>query len=120
VGGGLLLLIISINDLVRPDEVIQRRSSEHIGVVPIGIPLILGPAALTTLLVNSESLGFRVTFLALLFNLIIVWTVLMNSHLVLRILKAGGIKAIAKVAALFLAAIGVRMIRSGLTELKIF
>jgi multiple antibiotic resistance protein len=119
VGGGLLLLLISINDLLKGEEETRQSTTRQIGVVPIGIPLILGPAALTTLLITSESLGFQISLTALLANLAIVWVALQYSSVILRFFGVGGIKAVAKIASLFLAAIGVRMIRIGLHDLGI-
>ncbi|MBP7844259.1 MAG: MarC family protein [Proteobacteria bacterium] len=119
VGGGLLLLLISINNLMKGEEASRRNSNDQIGVVPIGIPLILGPAALTTLLISSESVGFSVSLAALLINVLIVWVTLQYSSIFLRIFGTGGTKAVAKIAALFLTAIAVHMIRMGLNELGI-
>jgi multiple antibiotic resistance protein len=48
--------------------------------------------------------------------LAIVWVVFRNSHYVVRVLGEAGAQAFAKVAALFLAAIAVMMIRVGIVE----
>src|SRR5512140_1666260 len=48
VGGGVVLLVLAVNDLLfSPEE--KRTPGSMPGVVPIGIPLIMGPAALTTI-----------------------------------------------------------------------
>lgn len=114
IGGGIVLLTISVLDLVtnNPDE--RRGSGEDAGVVPIGIPLIMGPAALTSILVSSKSYGFWVTLLSLVVNLLIVWIVFSYSKLIRRAIGDGASKAMGKVASLFLAAIAVAMMRSGI------
>jgi len=118
VGGGIILLIISISDLSGKSEA-RRMPSTQVGVVPLGIPLIMGPAALTTLLVVSDSQGYWPTVVALLMNLVIVWFGLRYSNLVMRLIGQGGARAVGKIASLFLAAIAISMIRSGLTGLGI-
>src|SRR5437773_6299793 len=48
VAGGVLLLVLSIYDLLHP-ELPLRQPGAHLGVVPLGTPMIVGPATLTTL-----------------------------------------------------------------------
>jgi multiple antibiotic resistance protein len=114
VGGGVVLLVLAVVDMVAPRRV-PDSPDESPGVVPIGIPLIMGPAALTTILILVESHGHLLTIAAVLLNLVIVWAVLRRADVVLRLLGAAGARAVAKVAALLMAAIAVMMIRVGLT-----
>ncbi len=118
VAGGIILLVISVKELVSAADNTSKMPIDpaHIGVVPLGIPLILGPAALTTLLISVDAFGFPVTFLALVINLILVFLVFFNSHWVERVLGRNGAGAFAKVSSLFMAAIAVMMIRLGLKE----
>jgi len=115
IGGGILLLVLSILDLVSSTASEQRRSSKaSIGVVPIGIPLIMGPAALTTILILVDSFGYGTTLFSLIANFLIVLIVLLNSRWLLKLMGEAGSQAFAKVAALFMAGIAVMMIRSGI------
>ena len=60
VGGGIVLLVLAVNDLLFSKE--RKRDPESsIGVVPIGIPLIMGPAALTTIIILVDSYGYAWT-----------------------------------------------------------
>ncbi len=113
--GGLILLVLSINDLIFSND--RRRDAERLGIVPIGIPLIVGPAALTTVLILVDSYGQLLTFIVLGLNLLIAFTLFYYSSLVARLLGPSGSKAFAKVASLFLAAIAAAMIRVGLTNI---
>jgi multiple antibiotic resistance protein len=112
VGGGIVLLVLAVNDLLFSHEP-ERRTRTRAGVVPIGIPLIMGPAALTTILVLVTTYGYVWAVVSLLVNVLIVWVVFAQSAVITRALREAGSQAIAKVAALFLAGIAVMMIRSG-------
>jgi multiple antibiotic resistance protein len=114
VGGGIVLLVLAVSDLLFPSSR-QRTPDSSPGIVPIGIPLIVGPAALTTILILVDSKGYVVTIVSLLVNLLIVWIVFRYSEVVVRMIGDAGSKAVAKVAALFMAGIAVMMIRVGLS-----
>jgi multiple antibiotic resistance protein len=116
VGGGIVLLVLAIVELVFAGED-NRTPQTSVGVVPIGIPLIIGPAVLTTLLIVVDSYGYLAAVIALLANLFLVWLIFRNSNLIIRIMGEAGSKAFAKVAALFMAAIAIMMIRVGLTAM---
>ena len=116
VGGGVVLLVIAVVELINPSEE-HRAPSQTIGVVPIGIPLIMGPAALTTILIIVDQYGYFPAILALLTNIFIVWLVFRNATHLLNLLGEAGSKAVAKVAALFMAAIAIMMIRGGLSSM---
>jgi multiple antibiotic resistance protein len=113
VGGGVVLLVLAVHDLLfSVDD--ERRPDATIGVVPIGIPLIMGPAALTTIIVVVNAYGYALAVASLLTNLVIVWLVFSRAEAVSRALGVAGARAVAKVVALFLTGIAVMMIRTGI------
>lgn len=118
VGGGLILLILSIVDLIFSDYRRRAPASDgqtgDLGVVPLGIPLIIGPAAITTILVSQQSFGYLPTLAALVANLVLVLIAFFWGPGLLERLGANTSKAVAKVASLFLAAIAVAIIRAGI------
>jgi multiple antibiotic resistance protein len=89
---------------------------ETVGVVPIGTPLIVGPAVLTLLLMIVNTYGYFSTLLCLVLNLLIVWFLFSQSQWVMRLLKEGGTKGVGKVSSLLLAAFAMMMIRMGIRE----
>ena len=113
IAGGILLFIISIVDLIFPEKT-RTFPKETMGVVPIGIPLIVGPAVLTLLLIIVHTYGYFSTILCLILNLLVVWLAFSQSHWIMRLMKEGGAKGIAKVSSLLLAAFAMMMIRLGL------
>ena len=116
VGGGIVLLVLAVIDLTVTGEKI-RVPQTSVGVVPIGIPLIIGPAVLTTLLIIVDTYGYLAAVIGLLANLFLVWLIFRNSDYIIRVMGEAGSKAFAKVAALFMAAIAIMMIRIGLTAM---
>ncbi len=127
IAGGIILFAIAINDLIFSteerksnevkDETTQTQNSPSIGIVPIGIPLIVGPALLTTILISIDTYGILPTISSVVINLLIVYTALHYSPYILRVTGRSGAKGIAKVVTLLLAAIGVMMVRVGITEI---
>ena len=112
IAGGLILLVLAILELMKDGEE-AKRPTGTIGVVPIGVPLIVGPAVLTTLIVLINHYGIVPTTLSLLLNFIIVWLTFTNAQKITKIFGKNGIAAISKIMALLLAAIAVMMIRLG-------
>ncbi len=115
VAGGILLFIIAVVDLIFPEKT-RTFPRETLGVVPIGIPLIVGPGVLTLLLISAPAYGYTATILCFIINLLIVWFVFSHSFEIMKILKEGGTKGIGKVFALLLAAFSMMMIRTGIIE----
>jgi len=116
VGGGIVLLVLAVNDLLFSKE--RKRDPElSVGVVPIGIPLIMGPAALTTIIILVDSYGYMWTIASLVVNMLIVLLVFLEAKVIAKVMGKAGSRAVGKVIALFLAGIAVMMIRSGITDM---
>lgn len=113
IAGGLILLIIAITDIIFSEQR-SRKPHPSVGTVPIGTPLIAGPATLTTLIMLSDIFGIPVTMVSLVINLIIVWIIFSSASRILSFLGEGGARAASKVVSLFLAAIAVMIIRRGI------
>lgn len=112
IAGGLLLLVLSIHDLLHPDMPLRQPGARP-GVVPLGIPMIAGPAVLTTLTTLARTHGYALTVTVYVLNLVIVWAALGWAALVGRLLGEAGGRATTKVLSLVLAAIAVTFIRRG-------
>ncbi len=111
VAGGALLFIIATMDLL--SGIKYARRIDAIGAVPLGIPLIVGPAVLTTELMLVSVHGRVATILAIVANIGIAGLVLLSADFWARILGKAGSQAVSKVASTILAAIAVMMIRKG-------
>ncbi len=115
IAGGVVLLGLSLRDLVAGKMMEMPLKEEMVAVVPIGIPLTVGPATLTTLLLLSGQYHLWIVVIAFAVNLVAAWLIFLQANLVIGFLGHGGIRAISKVASLLLAAIAVRMVIRGLT-----
>lgn len=111
VAGGVLLFIIATIDLISGMKYARR--IDTIGAVPLGIPLIVGPAVLTTELMLVDIHGHTATILAIVINIGLAGLVLLTADFWSRLLGKAGSQAFSKVASLILAAIAVMMIRKG-------
>jgi multiple antibiotic resistance protein len=114
VAGGLILFILAARDLVQSAAEEPTKLAHDFGVVPLGMPLIAGPASITTLIVLADTLGVAVTFGALVVNLVIVVLTFAFSETIGRIIQPTGMRAISKIVSMLLAAIAINMIRQGL------
>jgi len=114
--GGLVLLVFAVRDLIHSGEE-RIRPDVKVGVVPIGVPLIVGPAVLTNILILVDHHGILATVISLVLNLLIVWIVLNNAEKMMSVVGEGGIVGIGKVMLLFLAAIAIMMIRIGIVNI---
>lgn len=112
IAGGLLLLVLAFIELVRENEV--HKKAHDVGVVPIGVPLLVGPAVLTTLIVLIDHYGLMPTLISLVLNLIIVYAVFSGARTIIQLIGKNGVIAISKIVALLLAAIAIMMIRIGI------
>ena len=112
VAGGLILLILAARDLTQPDSA-PVKLPEDFGIVPLGMPLIAGPALITTLLLLVQTQGMPVTLAALAVNLGIVVLAFVGSEWLARLIGQTGLRAISKIISMLLAAIAVAMIRRG-------
>jgi multiple antibiotic resistance protein len=113
VAGGILLLVLSILDIIKSREE-RRVAGTEIGVVPLGMPLIIGPAALAALLAAGNSYGIIQTIVAFAINLVIVFLGLRFSDTISKIIGHATSIAVSKIMYMLLAAIAVMMIREGL------
>ncbi len=114
IAGGILLLVFSLRDLLAEEKRQQQTNPENLGAVPIGVPLITGPAVLTTCVLLSGLHGRLLTGAAAVVNIALAGLVFEFSQVITRSLGRSGTRTVSKVASLLLAAIAVMMIRRGI------
>ena len=140
IAGGVLLFLLSVVDLLssRSKPAIDEHALlEHpettLGTVPLAVPLIVGPATLTTslLLVNTHSPRYALWYgpsagpilvetmvaAALVLNLVILFIAMWYSSYLVRLVGKNTMLVINKIVMILLAAIAVALIRQGITSI---
>jgi multiple antibiotic resistance protein len=116
IAGGILLMVISISDVLTAGNA-RTVVSTASGVVPLGTPLLAGPATLTTCLLLVGNYGYFPVILSLIINLVLAWLIFDKADVIIRKIGVNGSRVITRLASLLLAAIAVRMIRLGILRL---
>jgi multiple antibiotic resistance protein len=117
IAGGVLLFTISVIDVITVEKRIAQVDADGLGAVPIGVPLIVGPAVLTTIFVLVGEYGIMPTVAATVANIVIAGGVFWLAAPIHRILGRSGSRALSKLAGILLAAIAVMMVRRGILML---
>ena len=116
VAGGILLLIIAIRILISGSPHENVESPESIGAVPIAMPLLVGPGAITTTILNLQAFGTLVTIMSVLVVLFVTWIILRYVSSIYKFLGKTGVVVIARVMALLIAAIAIQYILGGISH----
>ena len=112
IAGGSILFCIAITDLLNPVKK-RRIPSKELGSVPLGTPLIVGPAVLATCMLSVIQYGIVPTLISVITNILFAGVVFMSSDYLIKFLGEAGSKALSKIISLLLAAIAVMMVRKG-------
>jgi multiple antibiotic resistance protein len=114
IAGGILLLIIAIRILISGTMHENVESPESLGAVPIAIPLLVGPGAITTTILTLQTDGVIIATLAVLIVLSLTWIILRFIDKIYGFLGKTGSLVIARVMALLIAAIAMQYILTGI------
>lgn len=129
VGGGILILLLAISMLnakvsaskQTQEEAREAESKSNVAVVPLAIPLLAGPAAISTVIIYSHKetgllfKGFLV--LCVIAAVLVVWIALQLSQPLIRKLGRTGLNNATRIMGMLLAAIAVEFIAAGLSQL---
>jgi multiple antibiotic resistance protein len=128
IAGGILLSLISIEMLFGRKTKTQSSAAEErtiseiedITIIPLAIPLLTGPGALTTGIVLFDTAGNILNRIILLGNIILVfiisYIILVNSKAILKFLGKTGTKVVARIMGLMLLSIAVQFIIKGIAD----
>jgi multiple antibiotic resistance protein len=118
IAGGIILLVLSIKYILT-GKVVEAVRQEMIAVVPIGTPLVVGPATITTLLLLVGQFPLYIVLISFVLNLLIAWVLFLLGNQIVGFMGQGGVRAISNVFNLLLAAIAITMVIRGLSLLGI-
>ncbi|MBX3330149.1 MAG: NAAT family transporter [Nitrospira sp.] len=128
-GGGILILLMAIAMLqARPspthhtaEESKEAAVRDEVAVVPLGIPLVAGPGAISTVIIYADQattwFDMTMLFLTVLCVAGSVWIALHLSDRIRVVLGTTGINIVTRLLGLILAAVGVEFLADGLAQL---
>jgi multiple antibiotic resistance protein len=129
VGGGILILLIAINMLhakqshskQTPEEAKTMEERDVIAIVPLSIPLLAGPGAISSMIIaaqDSATVGAQLSLLMpILVVALLVWLSLRLSSYIAGKLGTIGINIVTRLMGLILAAMAVEFIAHGMSGL---
>ena len=109
IAGGIILLVLSIR-YMSTGHMVHAIKEELVAVVPIGTPLVVGPATITTLLILALQFPLYLVLIAFATNMLMTWVIFLASGKIAGFMGQGGLRAVSRVFSLLLAAIAVSMI----------
>ena len=129
VAGGILILLMGLSMLHAmpdrsrhtPEEQSESYEKESVSVVPLAIPLLSGPGAISTTIVYGH-MGhswphYLLVATAILSVSLIVWIAMLVAPKIARTMGHTGINVVTRVMGLLLASIAVEFIAKGLSVL---
>jgi multiple antibiotic resistance protein len=131
IAGGLILLLIGIDMLQArrsstqevPREAAEGAGKEDAGIVPLGIPMLAGPGAISTVMVligPTPTMEHTVpVFIAITVTSLLSFIILAGADRVRKYLGQTGIGIMMRMMGLLLTAIAVQFILNGLSHLGV-
>ena len=128
IAGGILLFVTAFQmtqgqrpSRTRITEQTRDEEAEAIGVVPLGIPLLAGPGAITTVLIymsrsTSDPVDKMFVFAGILIAVLTTLVLLRSADLIYRRMGKMGTIAFGRVMGLLLAAVGVQFVIDGVVQ----
>ena len=119
IAGGILLTVIAVKQIAFYDPEEYKAGpgkAMEMGVVPMAIPLLIGPGSIVTSILVLDRDGWVIATLALLANLAVAWVVVRFSPILSKLMGRFGTLVIARILWIFIAAIGAHFLLSGVSE----
>ena len=128
VGGGIIVLILAIAMVLGQEKLVKQTTAEAsaaadrqgYGVVPLGIPLLAGPAALSYVMTHGplhRAADFAAVLVPALAVGLVTWAVFRFAAKTQRWLTAATLNVIERLAGFLLAGLAIDMMATGLKEL---
>lgn len=123
IAGGVILLAFATHDILfsrneRKHRQVEGDESVELPppVAPLGVPILIGPATLSTVLVLAEEHGRPLVLIALALNGLLNGVFVLLGDRILARVGEGASKAVGKIMSLVLATLGAGMLSTGVAE----
>ncbi|MEZ9709935.1 YchE family NAAT transporter [Vibrio breoganii] len=129
IAGGLLLVSIAFammngqlgEQKQNKQEKAESISKEQVGVVPLAMPLMAGPGAISSTIVFGSNHTGPIDYVAVTITVIVFsfccWVLFRSAPFIVRFLGQTGINVITRIMGLILGALGIEFIASGIGAL---
>lgn len=114
IAGGILLMILAMQMIFRGGISASTYPMDEVGVVPIAFPLLVGPGAITTTIVSLQRYGILVALLSVAIVMLLCWLIFRYLDRIDSILGKRGTTVLSTLMAVFIAAIAVQFILTGI------
>jgi multiple antibiotic resistance protein len=127
IAGGFILWLVAM-DMLRAkrstqegtEELTEGQQKEDVGITPLGIPMLAGPGAMSTVMVLGSQASSTTSKLivhgSIVVTMLISWVMLRLADRVIARLGESGIRVATRVMGLLLAAVAVQFVMSGAQE----
>lgn len=124
IAGGFILWLVAM-DMLRAkrstqegtEELVEGQQKEDVGITPLGIPMLAGPGAMSTVMVLGAQangpMSKLVVHASIIATMLISWIMLRLGDRVFARLGESGIRVATRVMGLLLAAVAVQFVLSG-------
>jgi multiple antibiotic resistance protein len=119
IAGGILLTIIAVQNTVllnRSEEDHKPDNILELGVVPMAIPLLVGPGSIVTSILILDRDGPLVAIVSLVVIFLICWVIFRGATIINRLLGRFGSMVVSRIMYIFIAAIGVDFLLTGIAH----
>jgi multiple antibiotic resistance protein len=116
VAGGVILFILAILDVMGARHT-SDEEPDAMGIVPLGTPMVAGPALITTCVLMANEYGVIITLVSLTLNILVAAIIFSYGQLLTKFLGESGSAALSKITSLLLASIAVMMVRRGVLSM---
>lgn len=119
IAGGIILFGVAMDIRKgRRADADSKAKGEDFSIVPLAIPMISGPGAITTCLMlagEAQNILFLgILILCIVFSLLMMYIILIHSPKVTKVLGEGGVRIIVRLMGLILAVIAVQFVMNGI------
>jgi len=116
VASGVILTAFSLLYLTRPYEQGAAAEGIEVAVVPLAVPFLAGPASISYILLLSTEAGLLHALVVIVVVSLLTLATLFASEVVTKILGILGIRLVEKIMLILSVAIGISLIRRGLSQ----
>lgn len=125
IAGGILLLMFSIEHMSGPEKINHEEEDEglhrdEISVVPLAMPLLAGPGAISTIVVQStratNSLNLALLIITICIVMYVTYVILKFSRYLYKLLGKTGLNLIGRIMGILVAAIAIEFVITGLRD----